>query len=259
MFLKVKKMLTDHESISLDIDASHVHGKHIVLPVTGFLKGRPVRDAIQNFSRIYELCKQADANFFLVLFYFLKMKLVYGKRILMHEKVIIKGVQNIKSDTVLQIGLGNAKFVHKHDVTYLNISGTLFFHGNHTIGRGCRFDIAKNASIIIGRNGYINARSTFIINHRLVIGDDCVISWNCQFLDEDYHEINYTGKMEKPNEINIGNHVWIGCDVKIYKGTTIPNGCVIAAGSIVRGVFSEENVLIGGNPAKIIRQNITWA
>jgi acetyltransferase-like isoleucine patch superfamily enzyme len=211
-----------------------------------------------NIFRMYRVCRQADASFWLVLYYFLKHKIQYGKNILMHRRVIIKGVQNITSNTILQIGLGNARFVHNRDVTYLNIRGTLFFKGNHTIGRGCRFDIAENATVIIGQNGYINAMSTFVISHKLVIGNDCVISWNCQFLDEDFHHIQYEGKNSKPAEITVGDHVWIGCDVKIYKGTVIPAGCVIAAGSIVRGIFTQENSLIGGNPAKVIRNHIQW-
>lgn len=208
--------------------------------------------------KIHEICNQSDSNFFLVLIIFLKNKFIHRKSILMHPRVIIHGYKNIKSDTVLQIGLGNAKFVHKYDVTLLNISGSLFFKGNHTIGRGCRFDIAKNAIVIIGRNGYINANSTFIIKHKLTIGNSCVISWNCQILDEDFHEISYSGKILKSNDVSIGNHVWVGCDVKIYKGTIIPDGCVIAAGSMVRGIFTDANTLIGGNPAKVIKQKITW-
>lgn len=54
------------------------------------------------------------------------------------------------------------------------------------------------------------------------------------------------------------NVKWIGCGVKIYKGTVIPNGCVIASDSIVKGVFHVENSLIGGNPAKVIKEGITW-
>jgi acetyltransferase-like isoleucine patch superfamily enzyme len=252
-------MHINQESIALDISTSQ--GVKKSRPVTSpadFFKPKDILFSVRNIAKIYKVCQEADANFLIVLFYFLKNKIIYGKNILMHRRVIIKGIKNIKSNTALQIGLGNARFVHNYDTTYLNIAGMLFFKGNHTIGRGCRFDIAKNASVIIGRNGYINAMSTFVISHSLVIGDDCVISWNCHFLDEDYHEIKYENKIYKPNEIFIGNHVWVGCDVKIYKGTIIPNGCVIAAGSIVRGIFTEPYALIGGNPAKIIKQNINW-
>lgn len=92
--------------------------------------------------------------------------------------------------------------------------------------------------------------------HKLVIGDGCVISWNVQFLDEDFHSIKYDNKTEKNNEIIVGNRVWIGNGVQIYRGTNIPDGCVIASNSVVRGFFIKQNCIIGGNPAKIIKENI---
>ena len=108
------------------------------------------------------------------------------------------------------------------------------------------------------RGGYINGNSSLIIQHNLSIGDHCVISWDCQFLDEDFHEICYAGKRATGNSIIIGNNVWIGCGVKIYKGTVIRDGCVIAANSSVRGTFQVQNSLIGGNPAKVIKENVSW-
>jgi acetyltransferase-like isoleucine patch superfamily enzyme len=221
-------------------------------------KIQPLIKILSTLSKIRETCIESDSNFILVLLILIKNKIFYHKNILMHPRVIIKGYKNIKSDNILQIGLSNTKFVHKYDVTFLNIRGSLYFKSKYSIGRGCRFDIAEKATVIIGQNGYINANSTFIINHKLTIGNNCIISWNCQILDEDFHEISYSERISKPNEISIGNHVWIGCNVKIYKGTIIPDGCVIAAGSIVCGVFTEKNALIGGNPAKIIKQDISW-
>ncbi|KGO89410.1 hypothetical protein Q764_08530 [Flavobacterium suncheonense GH29-5 = DSM 17707] len=126
------------------------------------------------------------------------------------------------------------------------------------MGRGCRFDIAEKAVMTVGKGGYINANSTFIIMHGLTIGDNCVISWDCQFLDEDFHEIDYEGKKTVANEIVIGNHVWIGCGVKIYKGAVIPDGSVIAANSVVRGVFTTPNSLIGGHPARVLKESVHW-
>jgi acetyltransferase-like isoleucine patch superfamily enzyme len=95
--------------------------------------------------------------------------------------------------------------------------------------------------------------------HQLTIGNDCAISWNCQFLDEDYHEIQYEGKKEKnSNSIKIGDRVWIGSNVSIHKGAVIPRGCVVASNSVVKAVFDEENVLIAGNPAKVVKRSISW-
>jgi len=35
-------------------------------------------------------------------------------------------------------------------------------------------------------------------------------------------------------------------------------GCLIAADSVVKGVFNESNALIAGNPAKVVKSNINW-
>ena len=150
-------------------------------------------------------------------------------------------------------------FTHGKDITYLNIKGKLEILGKFSIGRGCRFDIGKDAIVQIGNGTYINPLTTVIIMHKLSIGEDCAIAWNCQILDEDFHKIGYEGKKENAsNAITIGDKVWIGSHVSIYKGATIPKGCVVASNSVIREKFEEENVLIMGNPAKIIKRNITW-
>ena len=105
---------------------------------------------------------------------------------------------------------------------------------------------------------FINANCLFVISNGLEIGDNTVISWNCQFIDDDFHKINYEGKVESSKIIHIGSHVWIGANSVILKGVSIADGCVIAANSIVTKSVTEQNVLIAGNPAKIIKREIQW-
>jgi acetyltransferase-like isoleucine patch superfamily enzyme len=178
--------------------------------------------------------------------------------LLLHQKVTINGVRNIETNDILEIGIKPRGFLHKSDKTYLNIKGKLKIKGLYSIGRGCRFDIGENAIVSIGSGGYMTSNVTLIIMHNLIIGDNCAIAWNIQFLDDNFHTIEYAGKKESKNSIEIGNNVWIGCGVKIYKGTIIPNGCVIASDSIVKGSYLKENCLIAGNPAKIIKENVKW-
>jgi acetyltransferase-like isoleucine patch superfamily enzyme len=207
--------------------------------------------------QLYRRCRKSGTSFI-----YLAVKAIYfkmlKKNILMHQYADIRGVKNITTGGILNVGTDYVGFSSRKDRTLLNVSGNLTFDGSFSIGRGCRMDIGSKANVRFGKNGFVNPFTLFVIMHDLEIGDDCAISWYCQFLDEDFHEIQYEGKKEKSNKIVIGNKVWIGANSYIYKGTTIPDGCVVASNSVVRGIFTEKNALIAGNPAKVIKQNISW-
>lgn len=181
---------------------------------------------------------------------------IFGKRIFASYNVIIKGYNNIYILGRLKIGLGYVGFILNSDKTYLNINGRLDINGNVSIGRGCRFDIGKNARVYLN-NCSITAQSRFIIMHELYVGNETIISCDCEFLDEDFHEVSYLGKKQKPNKIFIGDHVWIGSGVKVLKGSKIGNNVIVAANSVVSGNYPD-NVIISGNPAKIIKYNAKW-
>lgn len=62
-----------------------------------------------------------------------------------------------------------------------------------------------------------------------------------------------------PRSVVIGDYVWIPANVNILKGTSIPNDCVIAYGSMLTGQkFSEDNTIIGGNPLRVLKEDMTW-
>ncbi|MBD0831217.1 acyltransferase [Aestuariibaculum sediminum] len=214
---------------------------------------------MNNKNLLRFISKYKEFNFCLILLNFFYYKIFHQKKILVNKNVVIKGVKNLYSNDFLEIGLNNNGFTRKGEYTFLNLSGKLKFKGKYSIGRGCKIDVGKGAEVQIGSNGYINSNSKLIITNKLTIGDNCIISWDCQFLDNDFHEIRYLGKkVDVNNEIFIGNNVWIGCGVKIYKGTYIPDGCVIASDSVVKGIFKEEKCLIGGYPAKVLKSNVEW-
>lgn len=120
------------------------------------------------------------------------------------------------------------------------------------ISRACK--IYVSGKLEIGANTYVNPNTLIIANYNVCIGAGCAISWNVQIIDDDFHSIN-----NRPckSPIVIGNHVWIGSDVKIIKGSKIGDGCVIAANSLVVGEFPP-NSLVGGIPAKILKNAIEW-
>lgn len=56
----------------------------------------------------------------------------------------------------------------------------------------------------------------------------------------------------------IGNHVWVGEDAYITKKVTVPSECVVGAKSVVTKRFAQENAVIAGNPARVVRTDVQW-
>lgn len=91
----------------------------------------------------------------------------------------------------------------------------------------------------------------------LTIGDECIIGpylschpENHVFSDSSV-PIRYQGVTRKG--IEIGRNCWIGAKVTILDGVKIGANCVIAAGAVVIKSMPD-NVVIGGVPAKIIKE-----
>lgn len=212
---------------------------------------------MNKLKEFIKMCRLSESSFLIILIRFVLYKL-RGKSILAHQRARIKGVSNIKHNKPLWVGTSYLSFMHKKDWTFVNIRGKMNIADTYSIGRGCRVYVGPNGVINIGSGGFMNGNTLVKVQHELNIGDDCAISWGCQIIDDDYHEIMYEGYRPKPKSVSIGNHVWLGSKVCVYAGTTIPDNCVVAANSVVRGVFTEENALIAGNPAKVIKRNVSW-
>ena len=94
------------------------------------------------------------------------------------------------------------------------------------------------------------------------IGEDCMFASNVKILGGDGHQICdiNTGEVINayPGKCYIGNHVWLGDESRIMKKVEIQDGSVVGANSVVTKKFNEPNIIIAGNPAKIIRRNILW-
>ncbi len=140
--------------------------------------------------------------------------------------------------------------------------GTLIIYGKTTIGSGSSISIAKNATLTLGENFSITGNSSIICQKEISFGDGCLLSWDIQILDSDFHKI-YNSEMEQinmPKPIVIGNKCWIGSRCTILKGIHINNNTIVASGSLITRSFSEQNVIIGGNgnQSYIIKEDIHW-
>lgn len=149
-------------------------------------------------------------------------------------------------DSLIRINGKNNKVI-LHSKAYLR-GAELYIEGDNCI-------------IEIGSNTYIGHHSHLACTEgcKLKIDSDCMLSSYVQIRTGDSHSIiNMEGDRINPAaNINIGKHCWIGEGVKLLKGVNLSHNTVVSTGAIVTKSF-EQNVLIGGIPAKIIKENINW-
>ena len=189
----------------------------------------------------------------------LLLKTLYYSRygdIVVHPKTRVTGGRWLSVLGKLTVGKSFRVLIHPADKTIVDLHGTLCTRGDVLIGKGCRIWVGDGAQCVL-EDCFLSANALAIIRHGLTIGAGSAISWDCRFLDDDWHSLDYPGKRVKPMQITIGKRVWMGSNVSILKGVTVGDGCVVAAGSVLTG-SCPANCLIGGNPARVLKQNVRW-
>lgn len=189
----------------------------------------------------------------------IKFPVIISHRVYLKE---VKGSVKIQGDintAMIKIGFGEVGiFDDSKSRSIWEVTGEVIFNGNADIGHGSK--ICCSGELILGKNFNINAESTIICSKRIKFGDDCILSWDVLIMDTDFHKIFDENEqlINHDKDINIGNNVWIGCRCLILKGSVIRNKSVVGANTFLSTSIEQENVIVGGNPANIIKENIIW-
>jgi len=192
-----------------------------------------------NFKTIYFNFKYFPANIAV------KFPVLISRNVVLRKcsgSIVIEGPVR---PGLIRIGYGDVSlFDKKRDKSILEIFGQMVFKGSALLGHGTKISISKDGKIIFGNNFEITAQSSLVAYKQIEFGEDCLISWDVLFMDTDLHGIlNRDGKVvNEPREIRIGDHVWIGCRSTILKGTLIPSGSIVAAGSTISKILEKENI-----------------
>ena len=200
-------------------------------------------------------------------YFFSNLSSVKGRnnRIIFKEGVLRKKVQ------IKIMGHNNTVTIHPNcrlkntKIIILGSNNCLTLGEKVMVYESASFELeGSNTSINIGKNTTIGS-ANFMIGEsdtNINIGEDCMLSRNIILSTSDYHSIISLETKERinpPKNITIKNHVWIGYSAYISKGAIIGNNCIVASHAYVGGKKFKDHTILGGLPAKQLRENINWS
>lgn len=183
---------------------------------------------------------------------------IAGTALLSNTKIHITGNNNAvtiaadcKINKLLIYILGNNNQINISNEVRFNNGGSLWIDDNNcsiTIGSGTTFESTNLA---------LTDPDT-----KIAIGEDCMFAYDIDIRSGDSHSVIDSQTKKRINygkDIVIGNHVWVASHVSILKGVQLADHTIVATRSLVTKSTQTAGTIIGGNPAKIIKTNVTWA
>lgn len=127
------------------------------------------------------------------------------------------------------------------------------FMGN--IGEGSRvmspLTVVRGNRVKIGRNVVVMNNSLFMAAGGITIEDDVMVAANVQLISNNHDLYDHQILTCKP--VRLKRNCWIGAGATILPGITVGENAVVAAGAVVTKNV-EDNTVVGGNPAKVIKR-----
>lgn len=138
------------------------------------------------------------------------------------------------------------------------------FEVNYNTDHGALYLSAKDDGnkVRLGRNVHVRGPAEIVCMEatELQIGDNFGMSNETIIRTGDGHRIiGLDGKRVNPSKsITIGNDCWLARRGVILKGVELGDYTIVGTGALVTKSFRQGNVVLGGNPARVIREGVTW-
>jgi acetyltransferase-like isoleucine patch superfamily enzyme len=175
----------------------------------------------------------------------------------------------LENSKIVFIGTGNILYCDKgvkltNSLVHFSGNNSLIYLSNGVDSRysSVHMAIRNNSTIYVGSGTNFNVLIDFKTNlsisecKNLIIGNDCMFSFNMWVTTSDAHAAFDTKTRQRfnlPKSVLIGDHVWVGQDVTILKGTQIGSGSIIGANSLLAGKTLQSNAVYAGVPVKLVR------
>ncbi len=184
-----------------------------------------------------------------------------------NNRVVNQG--GIQVDSRIQVcGNGNRVVLEKGSMllkSLIKIQGdnNVVILKAHSYVSGAELWVENNqCELSIGERTFVGHHSHLACTEdgcKLIVGSDGMISSYVQVRTGDSHSIfDIEGnRINKAQSVFIGDHCWLGEGSKVMKGVTLEGDNIVSTGAIVTKSFGK-NVLLGGIPAKVLKENVTW-
>lgn len=133
---------------------------------------------------------------------------------------------------------------------------------NVAIGSGSWLNINDRDSptdaLVIGDNCFIGRRNFFSVGRSIILRDYCLTAMNCAFIGsshryDDPMSAYMTTGVTLDADIYVGANCFFGYGSQVIGNVRIGHGCVIGAGTLIRGDIPPFSLAVG-NPAKVIKR-----
>lgn len=161
---------------------------------------------------------------------------------------------NCRVDLPTHAATGNLDINIYHQDAEIDLSGLRRFGKVRVISK-------NGGNLRIGENSTIEECYFLADGKKITLGRDCMISFGISFRTTDAHgifDIATGDRLNFPNDIEVGDHVWISQGCIIAKGSSIGTGTIIGASSYVSNKTLERNSIYAGTPVRKIRSGVIW-
>ena len=179
-------------------------------------------------------------------------------------RILSSGDISIDPSGRLRFGTRYFGFVDSRAGGLIRNRGQIVFDGPASVGAGSQWDVEPAGRIHVGADTYFAPFTRLVSTTSISVGSGCAIGWEVQIIDADFHSHGaladeFDADSGKSDGVCIGDRVWVGSRVSVMKGVRVADGCIIASGAVVTKSFLEENCLIAGVPARVVKRGIHWS
>lgn len=147
-------------------------------------------------------------------------------------------------------------------IAEIYLMGKIVCKGHVHFGKDYLVYVGDKAYCEFGHMFGMGSRGKIMCYDKMIFGQYVRVGFESQIIDSNWHQminLETTERLPLTTPIRLGDFNWIGNRSSIMPKTVTSNYCIVASNSLCNSDYSGlgSNILIGGIPSKLLRQNLT--